>query len=160
MMMLTACARDAGSYPSLARRAIEQNAATVVNEPPPAPRILAPSNPQRMARVEKLAELAQNGAARFNKALAENEGALRRGAGAAPSSEAWVIAQMSLSRIEATRRPLAEALAGLDDVRREMLDSGLSEDDAAVERTVRDVESIDAKQQAAIDRLSAGLRMR
>jgi hypothetical protein len=159
-LLLSACARDQASYPSLAERPIEKNAAAIVNEPPPAPRVLAPSNAERMARVRGFADLARNGAVRFNKALAENEAAVRRGAGAATSSESWVVAQMTLSRIEASRHPVTEALAGLDDVRREMLGSGLSEDDANVDRIVRDIEAIDAEQQAALDRLAISLRMR
>ncbi len=160
LLPLCACAHDGASYPSLAQREIEKNAAALVNEPPPAPRLLAPSNPERMSRVRKLADLANAGAIRFNKALAENEAAVKRGAGATPSSETWVVAQMTLSRIEASRRAVTEALNGLDDVRRDMLSSGLSVDDAAVDRTVRDVEAIDVQQQAVLDRLAASLRMR
>jgi hypothetical protein len=157
-LSLSACAGTTGGYPSLAPREIEKTAKTAVDEPPPAPRVLAPSRPERVDRIRGLVAKAQSSTARFAKAGSESGGAVLRGGAA--GSDSWVLAQMALSRIEATRFPVTEALSGLDNIRRELLNEGLSEDDAIIDDAVKAVEAINTAQQQEINRLSARLRSR
>ena len=114
--------------------------------------------PNVYRRIRALIAKAQASMGPFSRAVSENGSRVQRGG--AMGSESWLIAQMALSRIEATRFPVTEALSGLDAVRREMMDGGLTVDDAVIDDAVLQVEAINAAQQSEINRLSGRLRSR
>jgi hypothetical protein len=159
-LALTGCANRTEGYPSLAPREVEKKSVSAMEEPVPTAPVLAPSNPARLARLDTLVRAANNGNMRFNQALSAGRGAVVRANGAAPGSDAWISGQMALSRMEAARASVGEALAGLDDERRMILGEGPSQDDEAITRAAAEIEAIDKAQDSALRNLSAGLRTR
>ena len=72
----------------------------------------------------------------------------------------WIAAEIELSATERTREPVKAALADLDTtLRLLMLDSPTSPDLGAVQQAIRDIEAIDARQEAEIQSV-AGLLTR
>lgn len=111
---LAGCAGQAGSYPSLAPRPIEQVSLAEPTRPDaPAP-VADPAAAERYAPLIARARAADTD---FRRVLEEERAALGRGRGAAQGSDAWLAAQVSLSRIETARGPVAKALADLDTAR-------------------------------------------
>ena len=113
-MALAGCAGQSDTYPSLAPRPIEQLSLTEPSRPRPQPVVADPAAIQRYA---PLIEQAQTADAEFRRVLEEERAALGRGRGAAEGSDAWLASQVSLSRIETARGPVAKALADLDTAR-------------------------------------------
>jgi len=112
--MLAGCAGQSGNYPSLAPRPIEQLSLAEPSRPKP-PAVVA--DPVAVERYAPLIEKARKADADFRRVLEEERPALARGQGAAEGSDAWLAAQVSLSRIETARGPVAKALADLDTAR-------------------------------------------
>jgi hypothetical protein len=101
-------------YPSLAPRPIEQLSLAEPERPAPPPAL---ASPEVVARLAPTVEQARNGDAAFRQALDEERAVLDRGRSAATGGEAWTAAQVSLSRIETARTPVAQSLATLDSAR-------------------------------------------
>ena len=100
---LSACAAaQGGDYPSLAKRPVEGRF-----DVGPLPIDLA----GRLARWESDAAGAQQA---FVRERTPTEAAVTAAGGAAISSESWVVAQQAISRLQATRAPLTDALADID----------------------------------------------
>ncbi|MDH7637799.1 hypothetical protein [Sphingomonas oryzagri] len=108
------CAGSSDPYPSLAPRPIEQISMAEPNRPE-APAAVA--DPAAVQRYAPLIAQAQAADADFRRVLEEERPALVRGRGAGEGSDAWLAAQVSLSRIETARGPVAKALASLDAAR-------------------------------------------
>ncbi|WP_287938780.1 hypothetical protein [Sphingopyxis sp.] len=110
---LSACAAaQGGDYPSLAKRPVEGRfdvAPPSVVVPPPGP--LPTDLAGRLARWESDAAGAQQA---FARERAPTEAAVAAAGGTAISSENWVVAQQAISRLQATRAPLTDALADID----------------------------------------------
>jgi hypothetical protein len=111
-LSLAACASGAsGDYPSLAKRPIEDRFAVVETVP------LAPPGPlpaDLAGRLERWRSDADAAAAAFTALRGETEAAVTAARGAAPGSEAWVVAQQALSRLTVARGPLTVALGDID----------------------------------------------
>jgi hypothetical protein len=110
------------------------------------------SDPGLIGQVDGAVARAEAGVGAFNaalgladKAVAASDG--RRG------SEAWISAQMAISRLERTREPVQAALADLDAMLRGVLLAPASADRSAVESAMRKVDAIDQAQLAAVQRL-------
>jgi hypothetical protein len=162
LALLTGCSDKAGSYPSLNVRPIEKLAKEMIDEPVPAavaPVAPSPSNPETIARIMDLVATAEKGAADFAKALGEAR-TKAKGVAAAQGSEAWVAAQLALTRVEAARAPVQSALAGLDEQRRIVLMGPPSQDAPALEEAVARVEAIDVRQARDLDALRGSLTPR
>lgn len=111
---LAACAGRSGSYPSLAPRPIEQLSLAEPNRPEvPAP----VADPGAVERYAPLIAQARAADVDFRRVLEEERATLGRGRGATQGSDAWLAAQVSLSRVETARGPVAKALADLDTAR-------------------------------------------
>ncbi|WP_454883850.1 hypothetical protein [Sphingomonas oryzagri] len=108
------CAGPSEPYPSLAPRPIEQISMAEPNrlDPP-----VAAADPAAMERYAPLIAQAKSADADFRRVLEEERLALAHGRGAAEGSDAWLSAQVSLSRIETARGPVAKELADLDAAR-------------------------------------------
>ncbi len=108
LIALSACAPE-GPYPSLAPRPIEK--AMADNEELPVP-TEAPDDAGLPARIEALTAQARRGEADYQAALPEARSAAA--SAGASGSDSWIMAQQSLSRLEAARATTAAALADLD----------------------------------------------
>lgn len=112
-LLLSGCVGAPGAAaPSLAKRAVEGRfdvapSAATVSPPGPLPTDLA----GRLARWESDAGAAQQAFAAERDAAAA---LVAQAAGAAVSSERWVVAQQAISRLQAARAPLTAALADID----------------------------------------------
>ena len=102
-----------GGYPSLAKRPIE-SAGTRRQEQAAAPVAAPAPDPALIAEVQKLKDDAQSGATAFDGAFAEAQRSVNAAAGSDVSSEAWVVAQQSISALDAARNASVSALASLD----------------------------------------------
>jgi hypothetical protein len=114
-LLLAACTGAVnGVYPSLAKRPIESGGLASspgsVTQPatPPVP------DPALDADIARLQAQADAGGAAFDKAYPEAERQARAASRTSVSSDAWVVAQTSLSGLETARNESVSALAGLD----------------------------------------------
>ena len=149
---LAGCVAEDG-FPSLALRPAELNRSI---EAPDRPRTEIPSDPALRARIAALVAQARGGDRDFAAALGAAEAAVAR-AGAA-GSESWVEAQLAVSRLEATRTATSRALAELDQLALARAEAATnSEDFAAIETALADVEAVAAAQQQRWDRLRGRL---
>ena len=112
VILLGACASTPGEYPSLARRPIERVTGTLT--PPPPPPAPAPVDPAIARQLDSLLDRVRAADARFQA----REGAVRRtiaaASGAAKSSEAWSVAMVTLTDLDAARSEAMVALADID----------------------------------------------
>jgi hypothetical protein len=107
--VLAGCSDERG-YPSLATRAVEQQAANPTEAPAPA----LPSDTALDAEVATLVAQATKGDAEFKGAAEQACTAIMRGRIAVEGSEAWLSGQQALSSLEAARAPVLAAAAALD----------------------------------------------
>lgn len=147
--VLAGCAKQSESYPSLAPRPIERLSLAEPSRPEAPAAVADTAAEQRYATLIARARAADND---FRHVLEEERAALGRGRGAAQGSEAWIAAQVSLSRIETARGPVAKALADLDAARSALdpqTDTGAM---VAVSDAFDAVQRISDEEQAAIAR--------
>jgi hypothetical protein len=149
IVLVTACARPGGPYPSLRPRAAEQIDPRVPVERPINDR---PATPALVGRLAELIGQAHGGEAAFAPAIAQAE-RLAAGAGSA-GSEGWTVAQEALSGAVAARKPTVEALADIDAIGATALETqgGIAPNDlAAIERAAAEVSAIEENQSERID---------
>ena len=143
-LLLGACA-DPGSFPSLAPRPYEKGGTAPVA---PAEAIKA-SDPALLARLSAAVTRAEAGQGAFATALDAARKATAASNGQ-QASEAWIEAQMAVSRLERTREAAQGALADLDQEKRVMLFGPPSADLPALEAAMARVSAIDGEQLAAV----------
>jgi hypothetical protein len=156
MIALSACSSPGGPYPSLQPRvaeAIDPRVEVVrpINDRPVAPAL--------NARLAALIDEARSGDAAFQPAAAEAEN-LAATAGA-PQSEGWIAAQEAMSGAIAARQPTATALADIDALSANALQTqgGIAPNDLkAIEAASNDVGRIARRQTERIDALQQRLR--
>jgi hypothetical protein len=147
------------SFPSLAKRPIESRDRTA-----PAPVAVQPAaaDTELAKQVDTLGRQAAEGDAAFQKGLAAGRGAAAAASGAAPSSEAWVAAQMAISSLDSARYDSVAALAGLDTLyvgRQDSTDgSRVVADVATIDPVRARVASLVDAQNDALDALRTSLR--
>mgnify|MGYP001118538817 CR=1 FL=1 len=98
-------------YPSLAKRPVESRDRTV-----PAAQPVQPAAPDAAlaTQVETLGKQAASGDAAFQQQIAQGRKTASAATGAAPASESWVAAEMTISALDSARYESVAALAGLD----------------------------------------------
>jgi hypothetical protein len=101
---------------------------------------------------------AQGGEADFAAARRLAESAVQKASGAAPESEAWIDAQLMMTRLEQATASARDALASLDDERRYLDQHPGSPDREALLSAIAQVEAIDDRQSATIRELLSRLR--
>jgi len=133
-------------FPSLAKRPSETRDRT-----PPAPQAIVPAapDPQLVAQVEGLAEQIARGEAAFRARLDTGRTAVASAERAAPSSEAWVNAQVAISALDNARYDSVAGLAGLDSLYVDRQDNA----DAA--RVMADLAAIDPVRRRALAAVDA-----
>jgi hypothetical protein len=113
-LALTACSNDQGGFPSLARRPAERLNTPVTEatpSPDPTPALPDPVLLGRIAAFEAKAETAHE---RFVARTGQARALVSAAAGAPVASEAWAVATIALSELEAARSEAMIALADLD----------------------------------------------
>jgi len=164
-LLLPACA-STGSFPSLAPRPAEFELAGRTPPPciagaatpaPPAPDSIAASDPALASRLTALLVEARRGAARFDERLPTARAAVAR-AGAS-GSDAWILAQEQISRLEAARAPTVDALSELEAlVLERSRATGTSEEDRQrLAEAAAEAAGLAESQREEIDALSARL---
>jgi hypothetical protein len=153
LMAVTGCT-ERGEPPSLAKRPFETAAALLPIK------AVAPtaSNAARAARISSLLEQARKGKSAFNEFVPTAEKAFSLAQGASVSSEPWIAAQVSLSRLESLRGSVQSALADLDDERRLLANEQPSEDEQRLNLAQQEVDLISRRQAQIIARLTSMLR--
>ena len=155
MAILSGCAAPGGPYPSLQPRAAERIDPRVPVERPMNDR---PASAALEARLDGLVADAQSASGAFDAAAAQAE-QLAASAGA-PQSEGWVAAQEAVSAAIAARRPVAEALAEIDAIGADALQTqgGIAPNDlAAIQAAASTVGTLDRAQAARIDAIQQRL---
>ena len=148
LAVLAGCAPN-GDFPSLMPRPQEQGFSLV--EPRRAP-VDVPRDAALRLRVAELRRQATGGEAEFDAAYRVADRATARSG--APESESWIEAQQAVSRLEAARGAVTEALAGLDRLATARADVPTSdEDEAAINDAFVAVREISERQQARLTRL-------
>ena len=151
-LALAACAKDEGTYPSLAKRPAERITATWPPAPPPPPPAPAPLEPGTIERLDLLVAQARSADARFHGKEARARTLVTAAAGAPMGSEAWSVASVAVAELEVARAKTMQALSGLDSVYADTRTAG------------RDTAPIDTARQTVIaivsgqDRVLADLR--
>ena len=165
--LLSGCAAQ-GPFPSLSPRAAEYElagrpvppciggGAAAAGPPAGSAQVQTPPDAQLPAELARLLGQARRGQAEFDEIL---PGARTRVARAGASgSDAWVIAQQDVSRLEAARAPTVTALAELEALVLARSNIGANEADRlSTVSATEEVRRLAAGQQAEIDRLSAVL---
>jgi len=146
---LGACTTPGGPYPSLQPRAGE---AVDPRLPVDRPMNDRPVTAALASQLAKLVGQARDGETEFNSKMAEAE-KLAAGAGA-PQTEGWVAAQEALSAAIAAAGPTRVALADIDAIGANALQShgGISPNDlAAIKKAGADVGAMDERQAQRIN---------
>jgi hypothetical protein len=164
LVLIAGCASSMDS-PSLAIRPVEAAATIDAARPatvatPVAMEEIVPLDAATIARVETNIRASRASIAPFSKALEPARAAVADAAGAAVSSEAWVAAQVAISRLERTREASANALAEVEDVRRALIANGKNYDRDAFAAMQNIVADIDSEQRAQVAALLRGLKSR
>jgi hypothetical protein len=98
-------------YPSLAKRPVESRNRDVPVRAPVQP---AAPDASLATQVDTLGEQAASGDAAFQQQIAQGRRTASAAAGSAPTTEAWVAAEMAISVLDSARYETVAALAGLD----------------------------------------------
>lgn len=112
-------------YPSLLRRPVESRdrdselakAAAELTAPRPLDAAL-------VTELGRLSRQAKTGGAAFERDFAASDRAVAGAGGASVSSESWIVAQQALSVLDASRFDSISALAGMDNIYVEQINSG------------------------------------
>ena len=113
-LLLGACARDTGEYPSLARRPAERLTATF--DAPAAPEVVVLPAPSALVtgQVGPLVNSAQRADAKFRLREPRARSLVGSSGGAKMGSESWAVATIAVSELEVARAEAMLALADLD----------------------------------------------
>ena len=165
LISISVLAGCAGSLdtPSLAIRPAETAGAIEAARPPlaGAPTPVATVQPLSKAiigRIEASVAAARASQAPFAKALDPARATVASATGAAAGSDAWVVAQVAISRLERTREPVTNALSDIDAVRRELVTSGIGFDRNAFAVLHSEADEIDLEQQSVVTALLRRLK--
>ena len=148
ILALGACSAPGGPYPSLRPRAAE-----TIDPRLPVSRPIndRPVSAALASRLAALVDQARSGNAAFESAVAEAE-RLSVSAGP-PQSEGWIAAEEALTAAIAARRPTATALAEIDDLAGNALETqrGIAPNDlAAIQRAAAEAGALDERQAARV----------
>ena len=155
--VLSGCATvDNADYPSLARRSIELRANPAAPSVP-VPALPEPATADLATALSGLGGDADRGDAAFRGALGAAEQAVAAARGSATESEAWVLAQVAISRLDAARAPSTLALAEIDQLVQSRALAGEAAGAADLAAVQARLAALVAGQSATIDRLLGAL---
>lgn len=153
-LVLTACATDEGTYPSLAKRPQERITATWPPPPPPPPPAPAPLETATLDRIDLLLAQARSADAGFRAKEGRARSLVAAAAGAPLGSEAWAVASIAVAELEAARAKAMLAMSELDSLYADARTAG--RDTAPIEAARQNVMAIIASE----DEVLASLRGR
>lgn len=122
-LLLSGCAADYSTYPSLARRPAERAGSTpqrvsgTADVVPGAPAVLPPTpppSPELTVRLGQLSDQAQAAHSEFTSRRAEAQRVISAAGGASVGGEGWAQASVALAGLETARSQAMIALADLD----------------------------------------------
>lgn len=161
--LVSACAASVDA-PSLAIRPGETTSAIDAARPvpltPPAPPSMVALDGATVTRIDASLRVARASVAPFAKAAEPARAAVAAASGSAAGSEAWIAAQLAISRLERTREGAANAQAEVDSVRRLLVVGGSNFDRAALATVQDEVARINDAQQDEVRALIAKLKRR
>jgi hypothetical protein len=151
--------------PSLAVRPVESAAAinatkAAIVAAPVAPAAIVALDAATLSQLETSVRAARASIAPFAKAAEPARVAVANAVGAAVSSDAWIAAQVAVSRLERSREASANALADVDGVGRRLVASGKNFDRDAFDTAMKAVAEINTDQQVLINTLLSQLKNR
>jgi hypothetical protein len=120
----------------------------------PAP---AAADPEMLRRLSSILDAGEAGHRAFLAELATARAAIERAAGSAAGSETWVAAQQAYSGLDSVRGALLSALADLDTLRREQVDSPNASNHAALDRGAERLRALEDEEASTVAELSAKL---
>ena len=141
-------------FPSLAPRAIEAAGDSSSPAPPPTG---AGADPELVKRLSSIVEAGEAGNRAFLAELVTARPTIERAAGAAAGSESWVAAQQAYSGLDSTRGALLSALADLDALRREQVDSPNPGNHAALDQGAERLTALESEEASTLAELAAKL---
>lgn len=153
-LVLTACATDEGTYPSLAKRPQERITATWPPPPPPPPPAPAPLEAATLDRIDLLLAQARSADAGFRAKESRARSLVAAAAGAPLGSEAWAVASIAVAELEAARAKAMLAMSELDSLYADARTAG--RDTAPIEAARQNVMAMIASE----DEVLASLRGR
>lgn len=110
-LLLAGCARDQGSYPSLAPRPIEKLGFAEPEAPAPAAAVADPTLDASLAVIETRLKAVGSG---FDGDAAKAQAAARRAKGQSVGSDAWLDAQAALAVLDDWRAQASTLVTDLD----------------------------------------------
>ena len=113
-LSLSACATDAGLYPSLERRPAERITATYAPVAPPVPIPLPPPAAGVVGQLDELVGSARSADAKFRQKVPRARTLVNATGRAKMGTEAWAVATIAVSELEAARGEAMVALSELD----------------------------------------------
>jgi hypothetical protein len=154
LLPLGACARQDGSFPSLAPRPGEARGFGEPDVPPPAP---VTADPALDGKVAALVGRLDAAGKSFDSAAARAEPLAGRARGAAEGSDPWIAAQSALSELDAARADASGVVTDIEALQVERAATLLRGYPALDALQARAREML-ARQEASIGRLNASLR--
>lgn len=142
-LVLTACATDEGTYPSLAKRPAERITASWPPPAPPPPPAPAPLEPATLTRLDLLVAEARSADAGFRAKEGRARSLVSAAAGASMGSEIWADASVAVAELEVARAKTMVTMAQLDQLYADARTAG------------RDTAPIEAARQTVVDMLTA-----
>ena len=114
VLLLGACARDTGEYPSLARRPAERLTATFDAPTAPVVVVLPAPSAAVTGQIGPLVNAAQRADVKFRQREPRARSLVGSSSGAKMGSELWAVATIAVSELEVARAEGMLALADLD----------------------------------------------
>jgi hypothetical protein len=149
---LAGCASN-GAFPSLSPRPIEKSG---VEEVAPAP-LPAGVDAGLAQRLTAILEAGEAGHRSFVEEATAARSAVNQASGAATGSEPWITAQTAYSRADSARGVLLSALADIDTVRREQIESPNPTNQIAAAAAAARLEALAREEDATMAELAAKL---
>jgi hypothetical protein len=161
-LALAGCA-GAVDAPSLAIRPREKAVVVDPNAPPVVPLVIGPPpttplDSTATARLMAVVDRAKTSITNFETALRPASVAADKASGAPIGSDAWIAAQLEITRLERLRAPVTEALAEIDSLKRELIAKDQNVDQLAIDAMVAIVAKVDQDQQDSVAALLAKLK--
>lgn len=153
LVLLGGCARDEGSFPSLAARPAEKRGFAEPEARAPTPAAVDPALDGRIAALDTRLATATRG---FDAAAARAEPAAARARGSAAGSESWIAAQSALSDLDSARADASGVVTDGEALEVERAGALLPDYPALEAFQVRARATL-ARQEALIARLTAAL---
>lgn len=153
LLIISGCAQST-QYPSLAKRSFEVAAPL----PEPEPVIQLPADADTRTRIATALQAARGGVGAFQQALGKARADAAAADGSAKGSDAWINAQLSLSRAQSTLGPASSALADVDGEKRRLaMEHGESVSMSEIDAALAELSALASSQSDEVQTVAARL---